>query len=142
MVRVVVRWYSAYYGYRWACSAYCASRFVSDFNADVGVSDQVPVPQANCAWRTGTYDDRTIGLQQQHRPIGECAVLRQHDCVVGARIRCRAQPFAIQVVNIWVRHPPDDPIEDPQARAGRGHYAAFAATGAILPTTSVVCSSA
>jgi hypothetical protein len=41
-----------------------------------------------------------------------------------------------------VRHPPDDPVEDPQACAGRGHYAAFAATGAILPTTSVVCSSA
>src|ERR1700682_3495944 len=100
MVRVVVRWYSAYCGYRWACSAYFASRFVSGFNAGVGVSDQVRVPQGNYGWRTGTYDDRTIGLPQQPRPIGGCAVPRQHDGVVSARIRCRAQPFAIQVVNI------------------------------------------
>jgi hypothetical protein len=34
-----------------------------------------------------------------------------------------------------VRRPPDDPVQHP-------HYAAFAATGAILPTTSVFCSSA
>jgi hypothetical protein len=45
-----------------------------------------------------------------------------------------------------VRRPPDNLVEDPQVCAGgrdcTGHYAAFAATGAILPTTSVLCSSA
>jgi len=50
--------------------------------------------------------------------------------------------FVQTVGDCPVRHPPDDPVEDPQACAGRGHYAAFAATGAILPTTSVFCSSA
>ncbi|MDT7766310.1 MAG: hypothetical protein QOC63_5730, partial [Mycobacterium sp.] len=41
-----------------------------------------------------------------------------------------------------IRYPPDDPVEDPQACTGSGHSAAFATTGAILPTTSVLCSSA
>jgi hypothetical protein len=41
-----------------------------------------------------------------------------------------------------VRRPTDDFVEDPQADAGTSHYAAFSRTGAILPTTSVFCSSA
>jgi hypothetical protein len=45
-----------------------------------------------------------------------------------------------------VRRPPDDSVEDPQADVGprdrTGNYAAFSRTGAILPTTSVFCSSA
>jgi hypothetical protein len=54
--------------------------------------------------------------------------------------------FVQTVGDCLIRHPPDDPVEDPQMCAGRrhrtSHYAAFATTGAILPTTSVFCSSA
>jgi hypothetical protein len=113
--------------------------FVSDFNAGVGLAirfqyHRVIVHGAPAHTTTARSDSSS-----NFRPIGECAVPRQHDGVAGARIRCRAQPFAIEVVNIQVevldgvmvsqfvqsggdcgvRRPPDNLVEDPQVCAGR-----------------------